>query len=335
MKRWILGACLAVLATPAWPLETDQYWATDRPLRDATDVINAKVNFEIESALADVNRSREARTEACEHVVDRIARRFRFPFFQRIETWAIASPLVDRVPATRDEELRYRDTSLYSTSAKSDVVRWMPLSPTVESRGVRFGTDKLSHFFSQGAMYHRLHRGLHRRGVPDAEAERRAILRGTFPERTVLGFTSSGVLSQADLEANYQGMRFYDGLCAATDPALAQGPSGWELRRPFDLREYVNSHWDESWHVNVYTARRWKKVVKGIRQYCGLLDDPVYLARRAAYASSDSPSVADDVVRDLVRRGKLPDPDRFTLESACESVGPGRASREPAAASRR
>lgn len=330
-----MATCLAVLAAssaPAWPLETDQYWASARPLRDATDVINAKVNFEIEAALADVNREGGGRTAACEQVVDRVARRFRFPFFQRIETWAIASPLVDRVPATRDEELRYRDSSLYSTSAKSDVVRWMPMSPTIEARGIRFGTDKLSHFFSQGAIYHHVHRRLSRRGVPGAEAERRAILRGTFPERTVLGFTSSGVLSQADLEANYQGMRFYDGLCSAADPALVDGPSGWTLRRPFDLRDYVNPHWDESWHVCIYTTRRWKKVVKGIRQYCGLLDDPAFLARREAYARADNPSVADDVVHDLVRRGKLPDPGLFTLERACDGAGSAHLEPVPTAA---
>jgi hypothetical protein len=320
----MLLVLLLATAIPARALETDQYWGFEEPLRDATAAINAKVNFEIQAALAETNADGRGSRRRCDDVVDSIARRFRFPFFQRIETWSLASRLVDRVPANREDEERYRNSSLYSRTAKWDVVRWMPLSPTIESQGVRFGTDKLSHFFSQGAYYHRHHRRLSRRGVADAEAERRAVLLGTLPERTVLGFSSSGVLSRADLEANYEGMRFYDGLCSETDPGLRRTSSGWTLARPFDLGAHVNPRWDESWYEPIYTKRRWRKVREALRQYCGLLDDPVFLARRAAYASRDRESVAGRVVLDLVGRGKLPEPGRFGLESACEGAGEAR-----------
>ena len=41
----------AALAPAARALETDQYWAWGRPLADATDVVNAKLDLEITALL--------------------------------------------------------------------------------------------------------------------------------------------------------------------------------------------------------------------------------------------------------------------------------------------
>ena len=42
-------------ATPALAIETDQYYAWGRPIADSTEILNAKMNLEIDRALARVN----------------------------------------------------------------------------------------------------------------------------------------------------------------------------------------------------------------------------------------------------------------------------------------
>ena len=71
-----------------------------------------------------------------------------------------------------------------------------------------------------------------RKGMSNEQAERRAIDRGIFTERTVLGKASSGVLSIPDLEANYRGMLFLWEMCEGDAPYLQRGerePVGFEV----------------------------------------------------------------------------------------------------------
>jgi hypothetical protein len=85
----------------------------------------------------------------------------------------------------------------------------MPPSPTIEIAGVRVGTDKLSHFFLGGPWLEITYRAALKRGASRDEATRRAIALGILTERTVLGASSSGIVSLGDLEANYQGFLFF------------------------------------------------------------------------------------------------------------------------------
>mgnify|MGYP001060588103 FL=1 len=310
---------LAVL--PVSGIETDQFYAWGRTIRDSTDVLNAHVNAGIEDALEEINAGAGRDPGACEDVVDRGASGFRFLLFWKAELWAINTSLVDRVPSSPEEELRYREEYLYAFASPLDAVRRMPPSPTIEAAGVRFGTDKLTHFLSEGYLQHGWRRSYVRKGLPPDEAERRAIRKGMLVERTVLGTTSSGVFSPADLEANHAGMRFYDRLCDEASPGLRKTDGGWRLDRPLDLREFVTPEWDESWQPNVFTERRWRRLLPALRAYCPLLDDPEVRARREAYRARDSETPTERALADLARRGKLPDPAAFSIEKVCENRG--------------
>lgn len=308
---------MAVAAASARALETDQYYAWGRPIEDATDVLNAKVNLEIEAALAEANRPSRSRPTSCRNVERMIVDRFRYPIFQTVETWAQNAPIVDRVPATPDEELAYRDATVYANAWRLDIVRWMPPSPTIVLSGVRLGTDKLSHFFSEGLFYHWLYDRARRRGLDRESAELRATRIGILSERTFLGLSSSGVLSLADLEANYQGMRFYNDLCEADEPLLERAEDGWRMRRAFDFRDYVTPEWDESWQPSIFGKRRWKKVEPVVRSYCPMLDDPTVRAQRLEYAARDRDTLSEALVRDLVAEGKLRSPKLYAIETVC------------------
>jgi hypothetical protein len=193
----------------------------------------------------------------------------------------------------------------------------MPPSPTIEVNGVRIGTDKLSHFFSEGAWLFTSYSRYVRNGMSEEEAVKRAMNRGLVSEKTILGASSSGVLSLADIEVNQQGLSFWKGLCGGPDPDLEKGPSGWRLKRPFDLAPYVTPEWDESWQPSIYTASRWRKVKPVMERYCPLLRDPEVLARRVAYAARSGYTPSERRLHELVLAGKLEDPTPYTIEAVC------------------
>jgi hypothetical protein len=318
-RRWLLVALVAsaLPAAPVAALEGDQFYAWGRPIADSTDAINAKIRVEIDGVLAGVNRHGSWRTMSCHAVVKRIVPRFRDFMFHDIEIWATKSPLVDRVPATSEEERAFRRESIYRNTNLLDLGTKVPPSPTIEVNGVRIGTDKLSHFFSEGWMYYKWYRAHRRHGMPVEEAERRAILRGLVWERTILGSLASGIMSRADLEANYEGMRYLAGLCEGDAPGLQRTPEGWLQARPLDLRDHVGPEWDESWQPSIFGKSRWKKVLPALVQYCPMLADESVKRQREAYAARERTTPTERQIDRLVEAGKLADPRMFSVEAVC------------------
>ncbi len=312
---WVACALLAA-SLPAQALETDQYYAWGRPLRDAGDAVDAKINAELGRALADVNRRDAGREYTCRDVLDQIKGRYTLFIFQHIELWAARTELLDRVPARGEEEL-YRKNWIYRDISRFDLGRTVPPSGTIEVSGIRFGTDKLSHFFSEGHWYFKWYEGARKDGMSREAAIELAIRRGIALEETVLGGVISGVLSPGDLEANYQGLLWYIGLCDGESPDLVRGETGWELRRPFDLRPYLSPEWDESYSPSVVTPSRWAKVRPAVAQYCGRLHDPWVVERRAAYAAIDRETLTETLISQDVASGKISDPASFGLDAVC------------------
>lgn len=307
-------------ATAVSALETDQFWAWGRPLRDSTDVLNAEVNAEIESVLVRVNERWRDEGLSCEKVTSKIQLHMRMLLFQRVENWAVSAPEVDRAPGDPREVRQFRREHVYSRPYPFDAIGWMPKSPTIEIAGVRVGTDKINHFFAQGAELYRAYRWTRRKGASPEQAERYAIRWGLVWERTILGMGASGVLSQGDLEANDQGMRFYAGLCEGDSPGLVRVSDGWRLARPFDFRDYVTPEWDESYQPSVYAKGRWNKVEPRLERYCAMLDEPSVRERRERYRLRDADTASEAVVRDLVAEGLISDPSQFSIESVCREA---------------
>ena len=335
MAGALLAVTLGSAAEESWALESDQYYAWGRPLDDATAVLNAKVELEIGEALRDVNSHGSWRRIECPQVVNRIIPRFQKFIFQDIELWATNSSLVSRVPATADEELEYRSKYLYRNSPPWDVGTKVPPSPTIEINGIRLGTDKLSHFFSEGWWYYRRYRRYQASGLSNQEAEERVIRRGIWWERTILGLASSGVFSPGDLEANYQGLQFLIGLCDGDSPALQKTDLGWRYVGTFDLAAHVGPEWDESYQPPIFGRRRWQRVRPALLDYCPLLSDPAVQAQRERYQARDRVTPTELELKRQIDAGKIADPQRFSLDSNCAppssaEAGPRGRARRPA-----
>ncbi len=309
-------ACLA-LALPAGALETDQYYAWRRPLADSSDALNAKINFELQDALRGINGKNDGRDASCQDVVEAIHSRYALFIFQKIELWAQRTAVLSRIPVDQSEEFAYRKNWIYGQIAWYDLSRSVPPSPTIEIAGVRLGTDKISHFFSEGHYYLEWYESARERGLSHDAAVEFAVRRGIAIETTVLGGVISGVISPADLEANYQGLGWYIALCGGEAPLLERRDAGWVLREPFDLRPYVSPEWDESYFPNVVMKGRWSRVKPEIERHCAELGDPAVRARRAAYAARDTHTYTEEVLDQMVQNGQLADPADFGIERLC------------------
>ncbi len=322
--RAALSMALALAWGPdARALETDQYFAWTKPLEDATAAVNAKVNKELLQALRDANEAESRRGESCYDVSRRAMKRFRFFIFQDIQLWVDNAPFVDRVPGTPEEELAYRRDSLYPFRGLRDVGMSIPPSPTIEIDGIRIGTDKLSHFFSNGWRYYRRYLRHARRGQSTEEAEAGAIGPGVWYEKNILGYALSGVFSIGDMEANYKGLLFFRSLCDGEAPRLVNEGGAWRLARPFDIREFVTPEWDESYRPSVYSPGRWRRVRRIMRRYCPLLDHPDVVARRADYARRDRVTETDRLVDKLVKEGRIADPSGYAIDTVCAAASSG------------
>ena len=94
------------------------------------------------------------------------------------------------------------------------------LSPTVNLYGVYCGTDKVGHLFQQGYEYYKIYRDEEARGRTPAAATAEAVKLGVWQEKGIYGEAMVGVYSNADLAANFAGLKFYLNL---TRPLLVRG----------------------------------------------------------------------------------------------------------------
>jgi len=166
-----------------------------------------------------------------------------------IERWANRHPGAVR---PNPERLKYRGSHLTNSGLISFI------EPCVKVNGVCIGTDKLGHMFQQGREYYRI-------SVIDKKGDRVAErygewLEGKEPREAyaaeeryfrqqfsgsrvgygVFGRTLTGVISNADLEANKAGLRMYKDI---------------QNGRFRSIGDYVTSHLCEEVSPNDYTAR--------------------------------------------------------------------------------
>jgi hypothetical protein len=129
------------------------------------------------------------------------------------------------------------------------------LNPTMRINNICVGSDKLGHFLQQGFDYYKI---AHLKpGGTTKEAEEF----GAESEATGYGLKTTGVYSNADLEANRQGLRFYEELTAK--PSLK-----------FDIAQYINERWNEEVNPSHYRASVgktvWHNLLNG--SWSGVLD---------------------------------------------------------------
>jgi len=137
---------------------------------------------------------------------------------------------------------------------------------TVRAYGVYFGVDKLVHFHQMGAEYYGAYRARMREGMgskPAMQRVARTYASGNlFAETMFLGLFASSVYSNADLAANYAGMKFCINITEPVvlkgrerPPILVRSGDFWRVNthvRPESgwFGVFVTDHWNEALNPN-------------------------------------------------------------------------------------
>jgi hypothetical protein len=256
-----------------WPLpayETDQFSNRLEPIEDSTEVLDARVNQSIASAARRIRGSRSERrvVNAIYHDIGG------HHWVDRIERWAMQSEEVDRMTPDRYDSI-YQGHPIWATR----VAALFGVGPTIKLNDVLIGSDKLGHFLSQGRKFWRRYQ---RYGNEGQAAERSA-----YTERALFGQMTTGVYSNADLVANYEGYRFYrslfeDGIVPGKPAILTWNEDHWAVQRAFTWADHVNHYWDEALNVNHFDALLYRHMKERLQSYC---DD--YFAAPQLYEISD------------------------------------------------
>lgn len=280
-------------------METDQYNLPPTPLADIGDEVSEYVEQNLVAAVAKVNADISVH-QAC---IDGSKASRCGPVDKERKTLeylrsndAVAKEVYERLGAGNifvshigqwmTSHAFHASPSRYKVDYKHSIylaapVDYATLSPTVKLYGVEFGTDKLDHFFQQGYKYYRIYKDAAAHGMTDNGAEQKAIRWGQQTERTYFGILVSGVYSNADLYANFAGMKFYQSLAEATWIGMKTRPAMLRLRdgrwiiagtrlRDDLLKPFISDHLNEALNPSGYAFTIFGSVHRAIRKNaCG------------------------------------------------------------------
>lgn len=269
--------------------ETDQYFAGDIELKDSYLVFN---NFYIKKINNTIAASEEL---TCAKLTDKILSNI----IKDVAKLAMKSPEIERYPDDSIGNKEYFQESIYKNAGFP--LSFTRLRRTINIGGIHIGTDKIGHFGLISRNYYRHYVKYLKSGFDEKVAEKKTIINGIKQELMILGYHYNGVLSFADLEANYQGLRFALSLCESKNSYLKKENGHWvkNQNREFDIREYINPKMDETFNTSFRKPRLWNKIKASIRDsYCLLKDAHIFQERIAKYKREERNTINDQFIHE-------------------------------------
>ncbi len=278
--------------------ETDQYNLPPQALADIGDEVSEFVEDNLRSAVAAIN-SEIAKSASCLEVravkiigcgsILEESKRLAYlrsndavaeAFFNLAGEGSLVSTKFGKW--IRSHKFRSQPASFKTEYGESIYILnpadYATLSPTIRVFGSEFGIDKLEHIFQQGYRYYTIRNGAAATGSTPDEATKKAIKWGQRTERTYFGLLVSGVYSNADLAANYVGMKFYQGLTKSVRigenssmPTVILSRGSWTIDTP-RLREnllkpYLTRHLNEAYNPSAYRLTLVNSIRRSVKKY--------------------------------------------------------------------
>jgi hypothetical protein len=296
MKRRLIGRLFLFIILIIQPIagfafETDQFNLPPTPLADIGDEVSEYTEENLVKAVNKINAEISALQMCLEKKIEKAEKSSKIKCGaadetrKRLEYLRSEAALAREVfkllgdgivPFTKSgtwmNSHRFRaQPARYKTGYRKSIFAVLPtnyltISPTVKIYGAQFGTDKIAHFFQQGYTYYRIFERASAQGLNSEKAAQKAIKWGQKTERTYYGTLISGVYSNADLFANFVGMKFYQGLAHpvkigdAERPAIVSLKNGfWKFNENADLRQilvkpFMTDHMNEALNPSIYTG---------------------------------------------------------------------------------
>lgn len=231
-------------------------------ISNSSSFLNNRVNTWLRSTVLELNDYElpcPVDTESADEVYDILKSKISKPFIGHAVAVDLDESLENRFIVRTDF-----DYSVYSevTWLEGVSLNLKGLLGLMNINGRRVGVDKIGHFFVEGFGFFR------RAYIKDEGSIESAIRWGKFTENSYFGLTTTGVYSNADLVANFNGMRFWNMLFLfSEDPVSERGSSKygkvpfltcedskWKLNKRFFISKFVDDSWDESLNCNSYDS---------------------------------------------------------------------------------
>jgi hypothetical protein len=249
-------AVLLMAPLTATAYETDQFTNRLENLEDATELLDERVNQTLTELVESWQGPRDD-WKVVNFIYWDIGG---VHWVDKIERWAMKSENIDRLQPSRYESI-YRGHPIWATR----VAALFGVGPTIKVNGQYIGSDKLGHFLSQGRKFYRRYL--------QYQDEAKAAEHSAYTERALFGQMTTGVYSNADLVANYEGYRFYrslfeDDVVAGKPAILAWQEGGWIIQRPFTWADHVNEYWDEALNINHFDRLLYPHMKQRLSGFC-------------------------------------------------------------------
>ncbi len=297
--RFLLFAASMMLASVGLAYESDQYSNRLAEVEDSLEILDQRVNDALEKIIREWDKtdSEHRNIEFAEAIYHELGG---LHWSDKIERWVLKTQRVDKYPQTRYGSI-YQGLPFWGRRVNF----FFGIGATIRVDGVMLGSDKLGHFFSQGLKYYkRDQRGWSRDRILEF---------GAVGERWLWGQLMTGIYANADLVANYEGMRFYkslfdDGVIEGKGPIIE-----WQDGMPVQLREftwadYVNDYWDEALNPSYVVDALYTGLRQRIREKC-----PQYFKDPSAFIAEN-----DDALWSRYKNIGLRDMRENKFRNVCE-----------------
>lgn len=262
-------AALLLLPLSALAYETDPYTGREVPLGDAMAVANARIDGILARAMeiTDARTGCAADDATTRAILARAIERQTDPnhmLWSRgpIRAWGFSSVSywLETDPSVPIRQLPKRQNLFARVRIWEHWSLWlMDTCGTVRLGPVQVGTDKFDHFWDIGWQVYRR--------SEDGAREEQALLHSLRTEGHLRGYVASGAVSYADLRANYDGYRFYEGLLREGS-VIQRGQDGCLVQvRPWDWSLVVDRDWDEFLNPSHYTVRAQRGIDRWLQDH--------------------------------------------------------------------
>lgn len=281
----------ALLSLNIRAFETDQFNLPSEPLADIGEELTDYVRQNIEKAVNKIN-AEITETDNCfqknqncdskEKLEEKLKNLRSAETVEREVFKLLGDSIPPFTPAQSWVDLHKfkAQPARFKPSFSDSIYKFVPtshftISPTINAFGFSFGTDKIAHIFQQGFTYRQISEKNLAKGLSQKEAVKKAVNWGRKSEKTFYGFWVSGVYSNADLAANFIGMKFYENLTNEIEldkkrvsPILELKEGKWNFRAEKDfLTPFFTNHLNEAWTPSVYanifgSHKNIKKIMK-------------------------------------------------------------------------